>query len=165
MTDPIASKRVALATEVLRRLSTRELKPSNGGYFQPTATDGVCRACAAASLAVACCGLDDLREKSGGTSECGHLGIRACLADVFDGRQLALIEAAYELSNGTPLADEEELGPDDTDEAARMFAADPEDDDLFNYQPHELFGRTARMRAIMRNIVTNGGTFVPGVVP
>lgn len=149
-------KAVTLATDVLAQLNAGTIAPGDGGYFSRP-NNSACRVCATAALAVACCGLDDLIEKSGGSRFDGDQGVVACLRGDFTLEQLALIEAAYEGMVDAPLAlraVQEGLIDDDEyfEDAAMLFHNEDRD---------PIFPARARLISIMQNIIDNGGEFIP----
>jgi hypothetical protein len=141
-----SNERVRLATEVLARLEAGKLRPSEWGYWEQPTDAAPCGVCACAALAVACCGLDELSKKNAGYGK--SLAVIACLAGVFGVAQLAHIEAAYE------------RGPNSIWEDSGLDEATLWETVAATAAWHGL-SKSARLRAIMQNIVANGGEFVP----
>ena len=173
-----SEKRVAIARDVLEWLSEGRLKAKSGMYIAVYETPAMepgeslrsvdiedinrysCQACALGSvfaLASFRCGL------SIGAAARAEVPINEAiheqLRDIFDARQLAQIECAFEASPGF---DYEVLSRDEAQAAAqfgrRVAVPICTLRDAAAYQA----SRDARvMRAIMQNIIDNDGTFVP----
>lgn len=146
------NERVRLAKEVIARLDAGTIVPATGKYLgerQDGDSANTCRVCAVASLAVACCGIDKLNEEITDDTDVDQdvTTLTRCLAPLFTEEQLGLIEAAYERSTGMPMG--HHYVPD---LSARRAAVDA----FVNFQDH-----ATRMRAIMQNIIANGGEFRP----
>lgn len=152
-----AQKRVAIAEDALKWIASGIFKPMSGVYLKQTdgkAMDrlfvanpqaqlrtvdlGKCEVCAVGAMFVAKSNLfNAVKVKDVGDY---HEKLRQHFSET----QLALIEAAFELTEG--------VGPYDAPEAAANRAV--------------AFGAryandTRRLKAILQNIIDNGGTFVP----
>ena len=148
-----AEKRVAIALDVLARLEARKFIPK-GGYFLKAANfgdpisldDPNCSACALGGMFMSACGLE---RKALAIHTYAMISqfetITSELRSVFDWEQLALIECAFERGMGFMRYKAS------FSETTRQRAIDICPDNATHAE---------RMRAIMENIVRNGGTFV-----
>lgn len=163
-------KALALASEVLALLDRKEVTPMQGTYCRlpvdsgtvPKSESGTCEVCALGALAVACCGIPDTAWGS------NTAPLIECLSGTFDAKELATIEAAFELDNEQPmkvaaygaeydddieiLDDAVRFGRDASEWDPDGWGEDGEDTPEFAEQ---------RLRAIMANIIANGGEFRP----
>jgi hypothetical protein len=151
---PAAKKRVTIAKDVIAWLDLKKLIPTAGTYLETVATTKVngysCNACAVGAM-FACqvertpkltlevadyseYHVDDAAEVA--TRNYCNAGMRETLGKFFSREQLGLIESAFEC-----------MAFDDA-EAAEKFG-------------RRYHTEARRMRAIMENIVANGGEFVP----
>jgi hypothetical protein len=164
-----ARKRVIIAKDVLEWLGEGKLLPTQGTYLSSFLRDkdgqllyedgrvvngrvlddrvdgGKCTACALG--AVFACTV----ERKGGMPNFWRMGwcpyfMHQELAPYFDRDQLTLIEAAFEKNGGFHEADHE--ADHEAGEAAESFG-------------RRFDTASSRMAAIMKNIIANGGTFVP----
>jgi hypothetical protein len=160
-----ASKRVAIAQDVLLQLATKKLRARTGEWGCPTTVRGLdilegstgelqsvlpkiesCNACALGGMLLA-----GVRLRNKFDCQTWHgLGfddIAEYLSDIFEHDQLVLIEAAFETrSNPAEIAEAQE----DIDEEAlaAWIAKAPKN-------------ASDRMKKIMKNIIANNGTFCP----
>lgn len=180
--DP-ATKRVAIAKDVLKWLATGKLKAQSGFYLlAPTEVVDVvngykCEACALGSLFA--CAVE--RGDAGGTvvespslrNYYGSIGMRADtfegvklyskLEGIFDKVQLAMIEGAFEPEHSFP-RDSREAGGSKRqwDEVQGTYWVDsPEIAWAMAWHKTAPKDPSDRMKAIMENIIANNGTFVP----
>ena len=168
-----AQIRVAIARDVLKRLDTKKLKAANNGYLNlkvtPTeknrdsdfksvlARQPVCTVCAIGGLFVSCCSKFNelptstiLDRPKQDTDRPGYIHFEPLvpyLENYFSAEQLALVETAFEGSVVGNL-DHQEVSADQEENACAIYYKHPN-------RP------TARLRAIMQNIIDNDGTFVP----
>lgn len=156
-----AQKRVAIAKDVLAYLRAGKIKTDVPGYLNDVdlrngeqvrdslqATDQACQACAIGACFVAAnLRADDLVVHREALLLAG--GMRDYLARWFSRGQLYLIEAAFECDAET--ATDRGVG----DRLARRA------EDFGLAHGNRCKNRTRRMRAIMQNIIDNGGTFKP----
>lgn len=161
-----AQKRVAIAKDVLAYLRAGKIKTDVPGYLNDVdlrngeqvrdslqATDRACQACAIGACFVAAnLRADDLEVRALCRNGSWDDGMRDYLARWFSRGQLCLIEAAFECDAET--AADQGVG----DRLARRA----EDFGLAHgNRCKNRTRRTRRMRAIMQNIIDNGGTFKP----
>jgi hypothetical protein len=176
-TLPADKRRVAIAQDVLKWLGEGKLTPAPGRYLSlaPEVTDVIngfsCSACALGAL-FACAVEHGL---AGGTVVAGPYcdlwdgtkipcafdgsRIRSRLEDAgFSREQLGLIECAFEGESGVPGEARADAGYYDGNKNAVIQAY------MFHrrYFKDPRTGPSAVMRAIMQNIIDNGGTFIPG---
>lgn len=145
-------KRVALAKDVLAQLRAKKLAPRTGTYCRVD-DDGTCHVCALGALVVACCNPDEVESKEAAI---------ACLVPLFSRQQVALIEAAFEQYSDPPTAEGTSVSRKALATAAEMFSSSyrKEGEMLDVFMTRYLAACKRRMRAIMRNIIDNDGTFV-----
>ena len=149
-----AQKRVTIAKDVLKWLDTKKVRASPGVYLdvydgKELVTEGdtvngyKCEACALGAI-FACTVERAKAARSGGFNvSSGHM--RSRLGPYFERDQLAAIENAFEQTSVIPT--EASTGTWSPQYEGADFSADS--------------SPTRRMRAIMKNIIRNNGTFIP----
>lgn len=144
-------QRISIAEDVLRSLAAGKLRPNHLYFYRNFnfVTNTYSNLCDTCALGACLVGMVHLKDEPLPLPGWGTELIKTELTKIFSHKQLVLIECAYEgytRAGGIAYRDDRDAPSEDQIKRGRKFFERYDDD-------------TRRMRAIMENIIRNGGQF------